>query len=82
MDLQRAKSLMIVFEGQKKKEAMEDREADEEYIDSELDSIIREVSHTEMEYNIRVTKEKSTLNLIHPIFNVFRNRRVLNVSAG
>jgi len=25
MDLQRAKSLMIAFEGQKKKEAMEDR---------------------------------------------------------
>lgn len=26
--------------------------------------------------------QKSTLNLIHPLFSVFRNRRVLSVSAG
>lgn len=62
MDLQRAKSLMIAFEGQKKKEAMEDRgDNDEEYVDSELDSILREINHTEMEYNIRVSKEVTAI---------------------
>lgn len=41
MDLQRAKSLIVIFESQKKKEAMQDRNTDEEYEDSELDSVIR-----------------------------------------
>jgi hypothetical protein len=47
-----------------------------------MDTLAREIDHTEMEYNIKMAKFKNATNLVHPHFLQFRHRQVIQVAAG
>jgi hypothetical protein len=47
-----------------------------------VDTVAREVDHTEMEYNIKMSKFKNATNLLHPYFPQFRHRQILQVVTG
>ena len=43
---------------------------------------MREINHTEMEYNIKMNKYKNNTNLIYPHYPQFRHRKILQVVCG
>lgn len=47
-----------------------------------MDTTAREINHTELEYNIKMTKYKNNTNLIHPYYVEFRHRKILQVVCG
>ena len=67
---------------QKPAEPKEEKKDDEEFADSEIDTVTREVDHTEMEYNIKMAKYKNSTNLVHPYFLQLRHRQVKQVACG
>lgn len=80
MDFLRAKAFL---ETQKEIEVpKEEKKDDEEFADSEIDTVTREVDHTEMEYNIKMAKYKNSTNLVHPYFLQLRHRQVKQVACG
>lgn len=58
-----------------------DKESDD-YAESEIDTTAREINHTELEYNIKMSKYRNSTNLIFPYFPQFRHRKVLQVVCG
>ena len=54
----------------------------DEFADSQLDTITREIDHTEMQFNIKMNKYKNSTNLVHPYYQQFRHRHVVQVVAG
>lgn len=79
MDFLRAKAHL---EAGQTGQGSEVAEKKEEFEDSEWDTLAREIDHTEMEYNIRMTKFKNNTNLVFPYYQQLRHRQVLQVACG
>lgn len=50
--------------------------------DSEIDSVLREIDYTELEYNIKMAETKNIIQVLHPHFPQFRHRKIKQVVCG
>lgn len=50
--------------------------------DSEVDSVLREIDYTEMEYNIKLSETKNTIQVVHPYFHQFKHRKIKQIACG
>ena len=89
MDLLRAKS----FIEESKDQLMDEKEkeetttekssnANEDFNETEIDTTVREIMHTQLEYNIKMVNYKNNTNLIYPYFPEFRHRKIVQVACG